>query len=267
LVADVELPEHEGALTDVWRDAHGEVCAFGRWHERHSWIDVPEVGRFAFAASDTEVRLAPRNGVTAERAEDAFRRIVLPLAIQARGHEVLHASAVLTPRGVVGLCGVSGTGKSTLAYALTRLGYPAYADDALAVEVSVGGVEAELLPFELMVRSGTAEFFGVPPGLAPRFEKRLPSRARLAALLLLSRSSDSPSVEIAAVAAPEAFAPVLEHGYCFTLRDRSRSRVMVESYLALVAAVPVLGVRFYPDLNHLPRLAEAVAAAVEAIAP
>ncbi len=67
--------------------------------------------------------------------EDTYRRGVLPLVLQLRGHEVLHASAVSTASGLLVLCGVSGTGKSTFAYGLSRRGYPLWADDAVVLDI------------------------------------------------------------------------------------------------------------------------------------
>ena len=51
-----------------------------------------------------------------------------------RGWEALHASAVLSPQGVVAFCAGSGTGKSTIARGLSERGYQLCADDAVAVK-------------------------------------------------------------------------------------------------------------------------------------
>src|ERR671935_59558 len=64
------------------------------------------------------------------------------------GREVLHASAVITARGVVAFCAVSTTGKSTIAYQFSRRGYGIWADDALAFDGADRGVTALWLPFQ-----------------------------------------------------------------------------------------------------------------------
>lgn len=61
---------------------------------------------------------------------------VLPNVSLARGREVLHASAVETPLGVVALAAPSGAGKSTLAIELVRRGWPLFADDALVLDAT-----------------------------------------------------------------------------------------------------------------------------------
>src|SRR5512134_3155557 len=82
-------------------------------------IDVPGVARLRFDRTGERVEATPEPGVSPVAVSRAYRD-ALPLVLQARGSEVLHASAVLGPRGVVALCGASGSGKSTLAYALGR---------------------------------------------------------------------------------------------------------------------------------------------------
>jgi hypothetical protein len=54
--------------------------------------------------------------------------------LHQRGLLPLHASAIETPRGAVLLAGSSGTGKSTLAGAFYRRGYPVVADEICALD-------------------------------------------------------------------------------------------------------------------------------------
>src|SRR5688572_3093123 len=65
---------------------------------------------------------------------------VLPLALAAEGHLVLHASAVCrVGAGVMALAGAAGTGKSTMAAALRHEGWTVMADDGLLLQ-EVGGL-------------------------------------------------------------------------------------------------------------------------------
>jgi hypothetical protein len=57
----------------------------------------------------------------------------LSYAMVRMGREPLHATAVLTPQGVVGLLGDSGRGKSTLGALLVEGGCPLLTDDMLVV--------------------------------------------------------------------------------------------------------------------------------------
>jgi hypothetical protein len=118
----------------VWRDHEGTVCAAGHTVAGRHWMHVPRIGSFAFGpCAGDAVHVFAEPSARPESVLDTFRRMVLPLALQAQGEEVLHASAVRMLQGVVALCAVSETGKSTLAYALSRRGFPLWADDACGV--------------------------------------------------------------------------------------------------------------------------------------
>jgi len=58
---------------------------------------------------------------------------VLPLVINLRGREALHATAVATRAGVCAFTGPAGSGKSTLAASFVQSGYPLVCDDCLAL--------------------------------------------------------------------------------------------------------------------------------------
>jgi len=261
---DSECGSRRDQTYEVWRDATGNVAAVGGRRGDKCWIEVPAVGRFSFSVDDEEVVGHVKPGVDPALVEDRFLRAILPLVLQARGEELLHASAVLTPRGIVAVCGESGAGKSSLAYALTRLGHPAYADDAVAFQVNDDGPLARLLPFRLMIREGTASSFGIPAGPIEVTTAGLPQSAPLALIIVLESgdvSAGRPMVE--AMRPGLAFTQVLRHGYCFSLTESSRTRATIETYLRLVAAVRVLTARTGPDIDCLPQLAANVSAAVE----
>jgi hypothetical protein len=58
---------------------------------------------------------------------------VLPLIVNLRGGEALHATAVATPAGVCAFTGPAGSGKSTLAASFVLSGYPLVCDDCLTL--------------------------------------------------------------------------------------------------------------------------------------
>jgi len=69
---------------------------------------------------------------------DAIRLFLFGSAFGAllhqRGILPLHGSAIITPRGAVVFAGLSGCGKSTIACAFHRKGYPVLADDLCAID-------------------------------------------------------------------------------------------------------------------------------------
>jgi len=221
---------------------------------------MPGLASFRFMATG-DVVAVDRRGAAEARIRDAFQRSVLPLVLQARGLEVLHASAILTDRGVVALCAVKETGKSTIAYALSRRGYPLWADDAVAMQIEERAVRAHPLPFSIRLRPASAAHFGKKAGPAPTLQ---PSAAPLAALFVLVRDeSIAEGAMVRRLTAGAALTAILTHAYCFTLADQDRKGRMMEQYLAVIARVPVFEARFGAGLDRLPSILDAIERAAE----
>ena len=146
---------------EIWRDNDGTPAAYGYARGGTYWIEYPGVGTFRFAAAGTTVDAVAAAETPPERLRGAFRRAILPLALQALGSEVLHASGVLTQNGGIALCGKSEAGKSTLAYGLQQRGYRAFADDAVVVDVSSTGARVSGIPFAIRLRSNPLSTSGV----------------------------------------------------------------------------------------------------------
>lgn len=238
----------------VWRDGDGTIVAIGQTLGDRHWVHVPSLGAFTFLRAAGGITAVPDPGADPAVVEDAYRRMVLPLALQAQGREVLHASAVRAPAGVIALCARSGTGKSTLACALSGRGHLLWADDAVCFEAGDSGIEAAPLPFTLRLRPASAEFFG-DRGDGGLHEAKKPEP--LAAVFVLERSEDGPP-RIERVAPSDAFPAVLTHGYSFTVDDRERTRAMMRSYLELVDRVAVFRLTFSPGLDQLDYLVELI---------
>lgn len=226
---------------------------------------MPRVAAFRFAARGA-VAAFPRPGVETRQIRDVYRRGILPLVLHYRGTEVLHASAVITGRGVLGLCGVSGTGKSTIAYGLGLRGHPLWADDAVAFRAAPRDIEALPLGFSVRLQSPAAQFFGPnlngdgPVAGAARPDHSPRGARRLAALCVLERRGPGPGdvVEISQFDPVRAFMALLPHAYCLDLRDIERKSGMVHQYLELAGAVPVFHVRFRAGIECLEAVLDAV---------
>src|ERR1700681_3983242 len=146
---------------EVWRDLEGEVYAYAESCGDEYRMHLPGLASFRFSSRGDEVSAEINGATTEELVLDAYRRRVLPMALQVSGREVLHASAVRSRAGVMALCADSGTGKSTIAFGLNSRGYPLWADDLVAFEVSDHGTHAISLPFNLRLRPSAAALFGV----------------------------------------------------------------------------------------------------------
>jgi serine kinase of HPr protein (carbohydrate metabolism regulator) len=200
-------------------------------------------------------------GGSSALVDDLFRTAVMPLALQVSGYEVLHASAVRTPGGVAAFCGMSGTGKSTVAYGLSRRGYPLWADDAVVFSAADDrATRCFRIPFALHLREASREYFAAPATETAGVDSRREA-SELTAIVVLERvAAPTPSVEPVSIAA--AMRALLPHAYRFTLTDPARARRTVQSYLDVAARVPVFSARYTPGFVQLPALLDAIEHAV-----
>ncbi|HYN80741.1 MAG TPA: hypothetical protein VES88_04510 [Gemmatimonadaceae bacterium] len=260
---------------ELWRDNDGTICAYGGSLDGACWMHLPDVATFRFSHESGQITAFADASAARGQIADAYYRTVLPLALQARGIEVLHASAVRMHGGIVALCGIKETGKSTIAYALSQRGYSLCADDAVPFTTSGDMAHALSLPFTTRLRPSSAAFFetdGTRERQSPLLDARTPvalAPERLAAVLVLQRnpaglSTAPPSVS--RLTASSAFTSALTHAYCFSLRDESQRARMVQHYLDLAARVPVFEVRFGAGLDWLPAITSAIEEAVAAAA-
>ena len=238
----------------MWHDVRGRRVGYGHADER--WLHLPGVATFSF--DPTGVKAVAREDVALDKIRDAHRRRVLPLALQALGQQVLHASAVTLEAGAVAFCGKSGTGKSTIAYALSRRGYPPCADDAVAFDLAGGVPELVPLPFALRLRPDSVAYYNEE---APPLEARHPiARQPLAAVCVLERGVGG--TELRRIGRNEAFRALLAHAYSFGSKNGPRRQRMVEHYLSLASQVPVFRVRLASGLSTLADTLDEIQAAV-----
>jgi hypothetical protein len=250
------------------READGDACAYGHIADGACSLLFPGVAAFVFRAELKEAVATPEPGATRELILDTYHASALPLALQASGFEALHGSAVESSSGVIAFCALSGVGKSTVAYAMSRRGYPLWADDAVIFEArSDVPVVCHRIPFKLNLRQQSKQFFGV----GSKAGGEQPGRARgeterLRAVMILERkagASDVPLVEVQRLGLREALRAVLPHGHRFSLSDIDRRRATLESYLRLVGQVPIFVASFTPGFVHLRPLLDEIERAVQ----
>ena len=259
--SSLRAPSSTDATT--WRDAAGGVIAYARASGERYWMDLPGLATFCFDERSDHVVAAPHPGIAADAVAELYWHSALPLVVQARGGEVLHASGVLMPRGVVALCGASKSGKSTIAYGLHRRGYRLWADDAVALEVTGPAITALPLPFDVRLRPATAALFGLGEGAArlagPGDSSEPVGRAPapLEAVCILGRGAAGSAI-LAPLKASEAYPALLANAHCFSLEDPARKRLMLDRYLSLVARVPVVALAVPDGLEGLAAILDAL---------
>ena len=252
-------PEAAEGAVQVWRE-QGQVCAYGYAAEGHNWLQLPRAATYRFTRATEPVVAVAAAGASEGAIVDGFERTVLPLALQFFGSEALHASGVVAANGVIALCGDSGVGKSTLAHVLSTRGHELWADDAVAFECAPEAVVAIPLPFRPILLPSSVAAFGAPDETASAGRVDRP----LACVVVLGRApAGEPELSVTRCAPAQALEAAIMHAYCYRPDDLERNRRMIDTYLDLVARVPVFAVNFVDDLDGVSRVAERVEALVE----
>lgn len=177
---------------------------------------------------------------------------VLPLALSRRGALALHASAVHVPRlGTIAFVGPTGTGKSTLAAALTMHGCAVVTDDCLVVDVASGCLAVPAYPgFRLWrdARDGLGVEEGGTRVAHYTVKRRLLARAAsyragpspIAALFVLGRRRRRglPTTS-RALRSRDRLMSLASCVYIMDVEDRRQLVQMFRGLTSLVAGVPV----------------------------
>jgi len=243
----------------VWHDLQGGVwsrCQEGP--DGRFVIDLPGVARFCLDGGRGQVTATPHRPHSEESLRDTYFRSVVPLALQALGTEVLHASAVQTEAGVVAFCAESRTGKSTLGYLLAERGYPLWSDDAVAFQSEGGLTRTFPIPFRSRLRPATTSFLRARSGRVPAPQWLDPGAGQaeappLAAICILDRvEAPLPSlVRLSPLSGATALSTLLTHAYCFTMQQQEMRQRMVRNYLDLIAGVPIFQLTFQSGLERI----------------
>ncbi len=237
----------------------GNVSAWGALAGCRRYVNVPGVAEFRWVAGSDIVEVAPLAGVDPDLVQDVIQGMATPLFLQSeKGYEVLHASAVATASGVVGFCGYSGDGKSTLAHALALRGNTPWADDLVALRVADGEATAIALPFRPNLRAASRSYFGsqsaggrAPAAIVPW------STARVRVLFVLDPrepGSSTATFRLERLSGSEAMDALLPHGLRLLPLDRNRERQILIAYLNLVALIPLFRIEYTRSFSVLPRL-------------
>jgi hypothetical protein len=201
---------------------------------------------------------------------------VLSFAFVTQGLEPLHATVVVAGSTGIGLLGASGDGKSTLAAAFLRAGYPILTDDLLVLRQSSSGYQAYPGPPRIKLFPETAKMLlgdtmsGVlmndasPKMIFPLKQSQYhPFPASLAALYVLSRrksASEGCRVRIRNLSGRHAYLALSRHCFNRRIQDRERLRRQFLAASELAARIPIRLISYPGSIAALPAVREAVLA-------
>lgn len=244
--------------TQRWPGPDGQIIGLSNDTSNPCWFHIEGIGTFFFNAIDPLITVYPYPITTLERLIDTARRVILPHLLQLQGWLVLHASAVLTPHGLLALSAPSGTGKSTCAYGLQSLGYRVWADDVLVLRADDFGWHGLPLPFRLRLRPGPMEYF--KPAQTTQLHAPVRQQA-LYRIYLLTQQTDweaTEPVSIRKLPSSDAFPSLLAQAFCFSLHDPERKARMMQHFLHLSNQIDIYAVNFRSGLAYLPDVLDAL---------
>lgn len=231
-----------------------------------------DTGRFDLPADGTAIRWTPgaRPDAAAMRTDVLGR--CLALVQHQRGALALHASALQLGRGAIALVAPSGTGKSSLAFALVRQGARLLTDDTLPVELQPAAVLARPGVQSIRLREDSAGVVGGPDRFTPavwgkREYRELPAESLAAepvplrAIYVLVPADPAQPEPVRAEALPGivAIPALLGQHKLGALLGGSEARVTLARVGELVRRVPVRRLLVARDLARLPEAAATLA--------
>lgn len=184
------------------------------------------VARLRPKARRASILMAPAGSAT---CVDTILRMTASFAALFNGGVLLHSAAVATPRGAFVFCGVSRSGKSTVAKISREIGGRTVLTDEMSLVERDG---------EMGYRLGGTPFWG-ELGLSVNQQHPLKG------ILLLAKA---PANSIERVPAGEAASELMKTVLCFAQETEICSRLL-DTVLAVLSAVPVRRLKFLPDAS------------------
>lgn len=259
--------QRRGAPFHSWQSPRGVVKADFYRAEDSYLVHVPGVAEFEIPPHSREVVARREHGTDADAVANVFTQQIVPLALSARGHTILHASAIEVDGAAVAFVAASGRGKSTLAASFALAGHALVTDDSLelAIEgrrvwVACGRPSLRLWPDSSRHLLGEE----VPAGKlrvaaderVPCFTGRLPLRAVFAL-----QDGAAPAVAIGRATWADAVIHLVRNTF---LLDVAGPRVtpQFDTLSAVASSVPVHALDYPRSFDELPKVRAAILEAV-----
>lgn len=229
--------------------------------------------QFVVDQGGTRIWATWANNSTVEDTATYLLGPVLGFVLRRRGIVCLHASAVVIGDQAVALAGPPGAGKSTMAAAFAKLGYPVLSDDVAALHeqddcffVQPGYPRLCLRPDATRSLYGSANAL---PRITPNWEKRRldlngnglrfqPSPCPLAAIYLLGERRAEASSRFEAVSSGNAVIDLVANTHVNYLLDPRQRASEFKLLGRLLLRVPVRQLTSDAEPSQLNRLCDAL---------
>ncbi len=267
------FPSAEGFTGDIhwfhqWEDADQQAWLKLADRGEDYLLRFPDQADFLISRDGSDIRCRPLPGTPESTIRHLFLDQVVPMVLSRQESLVLHASAVLTPQGVIAFVGKSGQGKSTLAACFGQSGFRLISDDYLVLRKrahdwaaipSYPGVRLwpESSDGIFSVRPESAEIAHYTdkrrvsdPALVPFAE----GPSALCCLYFLNDQGETlpPEPAILPLRPREAFMKLVSCAFSLDVRDKARLESQFEAIGQITNQLPCFQLEYARDFAMLP---------------
>ncbi len=267
------LPSAEGFTEDVhwfhqWTDADNQTWLKLADRGEDLLLRFPRRGDFLISRDGRDIRCRPLPGTPQSTIRHLFLDQIVPLVLSRRESLVLHASAILTPQGVIAFVGRSGQGKSTLAACFGQSGFRLLSDDYLVLHKRVDDwVAIPSYPGVRLWPETSDGIFSVPPQsteIAHYTDKRRVSdpglvpfaegASALRCFYFLNDEGDAfpPQPAILPLRPREAFMKLVSCAFTLDVRDKARLERQFVAIGQITTQLPCFHLEYARDFAMLP---------------
>ncbi|MCK0127180.1 hypothetical protein [Erythrobacter sp. F6033] len=267
-----EVRHQEPLLTDPydrWLAPTGEcVCEFHRTLSEFV-LRFPDQVDFLVNLQASSVQAWPASGGSVEIARKLFENSILPLIGNHDGGLFLHGSAVRAQSGAIGFLGYSRSGKTTLAGAFAKAGWPYMSEDVVDLQSTDEGFLLRPKRSALrLFKDSASHLLGLAlDGVQGDGKQSVDSSdaipfsdkpARLAALFILGEDHEA-ALSIEPLHASAALPLLMKHCFVLDVEDRGRLKSHFGRLADLADKVPVFQLHYPREYPILPEVCNAVA--------
>ena len=259
----------------------GDIHWFHEWinADQETWLKLADRGEdyllrfldqgdFLISRDGSDIRFCPLPGTPESTIRHLFLDQVVPLVLSRRESLVLHASAILTPQGVIAFIGKSGQGKSTLAACFGQSGFRLISDDFLVLrKMAEDWVAIPSYPGVRLWPEASEGIFSGPPQsaeIAHYTDKRRVSDpalvpfaegpSALRCLYFLNDEGDAflPEPAILPLRPREAFMKLVSCAFSLDVRDKVGLERQFEAIGQITTRLPCFQLEYARDFAMLP---------------
>ena len=127
--------QNEVSWYHFWKEINMDnYLSLGKSNDQRYILHFPfEKIDFAVSSDGSEISYYTKTKLGKTELRHHFLNYVIPLVMNHRGIEALHASSVLTQKGAIAFTGKGGFGKSTIAASLIQKGLTLLSDDVVPI--------------------------------------------------------------------------------------------------------------------------------------